>query len=72
MHMQLPKILAKSLLLLGPNILEVLIPENHHPALSKQQRELVFLLITQLRELQAMDLCPDARRESRGRHARYL
>lgn len=42
------KILAEFLLLLRPNVLEVLVTEHHNTALSYQQCELILLSVRQL------------------------
>lgn len=59
--METTKVLAECLLLLGPDILEVLVAEDDDTALGDQQGELVLLGIGQLRQLQARDLSADAR-----------
>lgn len=64
MNMQSSKILPKLFLPLRTNVFEILVPKYHHPSLRNQQRQLVLLRIAQLRQLQAPDLCTDARRES--------
>lgn len=59
MNVQRPKVPPKLLLPLNPNVLEVLVAEDHHAPLGDEQRELVLLRIAELRELQAADLGAD-------------
>lgn len=51
MNMQRPKMRPELLLLLDTDILEVLVAEYHHATLGDEQRELVFLCVTELGEL---------------------
>lgn len=67
--MQAAKVPAELLLLLRANVLEVLVPEDHHAALGDEQGELVLLRVGQLRELEARDLGSHARRQLGGLHA---
>jgi len=57
--MQRPEIPPKLLLLLQPNVLEILIAEDDDAALGDEQRELVLLEVVELRELQPADLGAD-------------
>lgn len=63
MDMQRSKIPPKFLLFLNPNVLKVLVPEDHHTPLGNEQRQLVLLEVVELRELQAADLGADDGRE---------
>lgn len=59
MDMQTTKVLPKLLLLLQPDVLEVLVSEHDHASLRHQERELVLLGIGELRELESFNLGPD-------------
>ena len=61
MDMKAAKVLAEFLLLLGPDVLEVLVAEYYNTTLGYQQRELILLGVGQLGQLQARDLGADTR-----------
>jgi hypothetical protein len=56
MNVEPAKVLAKLLLLLDSDILEVLTPKHNHPPFGNQQRQLVLLIVRQLGELKTGDL----------------
>lgn len=66
MHVKSAKVRAKLFLLLNTNILKVLSSENNNPSLSNQQGKFVFLHISQLGELQALDLSAHSRSQFRN------
>jgi hypothetical protein len=59
------KVRAEFLLLLDTDILEVLASEDDYTSLCDQKCELIFLHISQFRELEAFDLSSDARSQFR-------
>lgn len=56
MDVEPTKVLAKLLLLLDADVLEVLAPEHNHPPFRDQQRQFVLLVVRQLGELKAGNL----------------
>jgi hypothetical protein len=56
MNMQLAKILAKLLLFLWPDVLEILATKDYNSSLSYQKREFILLSVTKLAELKTLDL----------------
>ena len=70
--MESAKILPKCLLLLWPNVLEVLAAEDDHASFCDEQSQFVPLDIAQLAQLQSLDLRPDSRGELRDDHFRIV
>ena len=66
MHVKSAKVRAKLFLLLNTNILKVLSSENNNTSLSNQQGKFVFLHISQLGELQTLDLSAYSRSQFRN------
>lgn len=58
-NMETAKVLAEFLLLLGSDILEVLVTEDHNTTLGYQQGELILLDVCQLRQLKTSDFSAD-------------
>lgn len=63
MDMQRAKIAPKRALPLGPDISKVLVAEDDHAALSRQQGELVFLRVAELAQLDAEQFGADVGRD---------
>lgn len=61
--METAKVLAELLLLLWPDVLEVLVTENYNTTLGYQQGELVLLGVRELGQLQAGDFGADSGRQ---------
>lgn len=70
--MESAKVLPERLLLLWPDVLEVLAAEDDHASFCDEQGQLVTLDIAQLAQLQSLDLCPNSRGELRGDHFRIV
>jgi hypothetical protein len=66
MHVKSAKVRAKIFLLINTNILKLLSSENNNTSLSNQQGKFVFLHISQLGELQALDLSAHSRSQFRS------
>ena len=70
--MESAKVLPERLLLLWPDVLEVLAAEDDLASFCDEQGQLVTLDIAQLAQLQSLDLCPNSRGELRGDHFRIV
>lgn len=63
MYVETAKVLAKLLLLLRTNVLEVLVTEDYNTTLGYQQGELVLLGVRELGQLQPGDFGADSGRQ---------
>ena len=72
MDVQRPKVLAKFLLLVDADVLEVLVSEDDNAALGDEQRELVLLCVIQLRKLETTNLGANDRRQLGHLEARVV